>query len=101
MGTFVIIRNGPKMLQASTGASICDLISFTVDGIIWGELFLSLKSFLYWGYDCNRMVDFCALRKPSSCFRIASIFCMRTDLERAIEVDAVNRMLKFEFIRIL
>ena len=27
------------------------------------------------------MADFRALRKPSSCFRITFIFCMRTDLE--------------------
>ena len=36
------------MLQTSTGASISDLISFTVDDIFWGELFLSPEGFLYW-----------------------------------------------------
>ena len=38
--------NGPNMFQTTTGASISGLISFTVDDVFWGELFLSPKGFL-------------------------------------------------------
>ena len=45
-------------------------------------------------YDCDRMVDFHVLRKPSYCF-------LHTYKYRSTEEDVVNSVLKFEFIRIL
>ena len=55
----VSMTNGPKMFQTSIGAFISSLISFTVDDVFWGDLFISAKGFFMMGsHKWNRVSIF-------------------------------------------